>query len=196
MTALHHALETYRGHTIPHFRFVERRNTWFAFSGALIALSLIGLFASGLNYSIDFEGGARLIYPLETDVTVADVSATLADAGREGAEVQIVSGESSRGSAPNRSPRPATPMPCSPPSPTRQASTRTTSASRTWPDAFGADVRRQAIEGLLIVLASIGLLALRFEPKMALGAMIALVHDVVITAGSTRSSAGRSHRRP
>ena len=58
VTALHHAVETYRGHTIPHFRFVERRNTWFAFSGALIALSLIGFFASGLNYSIDFEGGA------------------------------------------------------------------------------------------------------------------------------------------
>ena len=25
VTTLHHALETYRGHTIPHFRFVERR---------------------------------------------------------------------------------------------------------------------------------------------------------------------------
>ena len=49
---------------------------------------------------------------------------------------------------------------------------------------FGADVRRQAITGLVVVLAAISLyIALRFEPKMALGAMIALVHDVVITAG-------------
>jgi preprotein translocase subunit SecF len=49
---------------------------------------------------------------------------------------------------------------------------------------FGADVRRQAITGLVIVLAAISLyIALRFEPTMALGGMIALVHDVVITAG-------------
>ena len=49
---------------------------------------------------------------------------------------------------------------------------------------FGAEVRRQAIKGLIIVLAAISLyIALQFEPKMAIGAMIALVHDVVITAG-------------
>ncbi len=45
-------------------------------------------------------------------------------------------------------------------------------------------MRRQALTGLIIVLAAITLyIALRFEPKMAIGAMVALVHDVVITAG-------------
>ena len=45
-------------------------------------------------------------------------------------------------------------------------------------------MRRQALTGLVVVLAAITLyIALRFEPKMALGAMVALVHDVVITAG-------------
>jgi preprotein translocase subunit SecF len=183
VTTLHHVVETYRGHTIPHFRFVERRNVWFAVSGVLLVLSLVGLVARGLNYSIDFEGGARLLYPLRADVTVADVSSVLADAGREGAEVQIVSGD--------------------------QVAIRTESLADTGDtdallaaladqagiDAadisiedigptFGADVRRQAIKGLVIVLAAISLyIALRFEPKMAIGAMIALVHDVVITAG-------------
>ena len=183
MTTLHHALETYRGHTIPHFRFVERRNLWFAFSGALIVLSLVGLVASRLNYSIDFDGGAKLQYPLSADVTVADVAAVLADAGREGAEVQIVSGD--------------------------QVAIRTESLAQTGATddlltaladqagidpseisvedigpTFGAEVRRQALTGLIIVLAAITLyIAIRFEPKMALGAMVALVHDVVITAG-------------
>ena len=183
MTALHHALETYRGHTVPHFRFVERRTIWFAISGVLVALSLIGLVVSGLNYSIDFEGGAKIQYPLQADVTVADISAVLEAAGRAGAEVQIVSGD--------------------------QVAIRTESLADTGDadallaaladqagiDAtevnvedigptFGADVRRQAITGLVVVLAAISLyIAVRFEPKMALGAMIALVHDVVITAG-------------
>ena len=183
VSSLHDALETYRGHTIPHFPFVERRRVWFAFSGVLIVLSLIGLVASRLNYSIDFEGGARLQYPLAAEVTVADISEVLAESGRDGAEVQIVSGD--------------------------RVAIRTESLSETGDvdellsalaeqagiDAteisvedigptFGAEVRRQAITGLLIVLASISLyIAIRFEPKMAIGAMIALVHDVVITAG-------------
>ena len=28
----HHAVETYRGHTIPHFKLVEHRRWWFTFS--------------------------------------------------------------------------------------------------------------------------------------------------------------------
>ena len=183
MTTMHRALETYRGHTIPHFRFVERRNAWFAFSGVLIALSLVGLVASRLDYSIDFDGGARLQYPLAADVTVEDITAVLGDAGRDSAEVQIVSGD--------------------------QVAIRTESFTRSGEaddlltaladqagiDAtdisvedigptFGAEVRRQALTGLVIVLAAITLyIAFRFEPKMALAAMVALVHDVVITAG-------------
>jgi preprotein translocase subunit SecF len=183
VTTMHHALETYRGHTIPHFRFVERRNAWFAFSGALIALSLVGLIASRLDYSIDFDGGARLQYPLAAEVTVEDITTVLADAGRDSAEVQIVSGD--------------------------QVAIRTESFTQTGEaddlltalaeqagidpaeiniedigPTFGAEVRRQALTGLIIVLAAITVyIAFRFEPKMALAAMVALVHDVVITAG-------------
>jgi preprotein translocase subunit SecF len=183
VTTMRHALETYRGHTIPHFRFVERRNAWFAFSGALIALSLVGLIASRLDYSIDFDGGARLQYPLAAEVTVEDITTVLADAGRDSAEVQIVSGD--------------------------QVAIRTESFTQTGEaddlltalaeqagidpaeiniedigPTFGAEVRRQALTGLIIVLAAITVyIAFRFEPKMALAAMVALVHDVVITAG-------------
>ena len=64
------------------------------FSGTLIVLSLIGLFWRGLNYSIDFEGGAQIAYPLQVqDVTVADIVDTMAQFGRPDAEVQIVNGD-------------------------------------------------------------------------------------------------------
>jgi preprotein translocase subunit SecF len=183
VTALHHALETYRGHTIPHFRFVERRNAWFAVSGVLIALSLIGLVFGGLNYSIDFEGGAKIQYPLEADVTVADVQALLADRGREGAEVQIVSGD--QVAIRTESLAEAGDSDALLRALARQAGIDVTDVSvEDIGPTFGADVRRQAITGLIIVLAAISLyIGMRFEPKMAIGAMIALVHDVVITAG-------------
>ena len=54
---LHHAIETYRGHTIPHVKWVEKRNIWFAISGVMVLLSIAGI-VLGLNYSIEFEGGA------------------------------------------------------------------------------------------------------------------------------------------
>jgi preprotein translocase subunit SecF len=144
---------------------------------------LIGLIFSGLNYSIDFEGGAKIQYPLTGEVTVADIQATLADAGREGAEVQIVSGDQvairteSLADAGDSDALLATLA--------EQAGIDVTDVSvEDIGPTFGADVRRQALTGLVVVLASISLyIALRFEPKMALGAMIALVHDVVITAG-------------
>jgi len=183
VTTLHHALETYRGHTIPHFRFVERRNTWFVFSGVLIVLSLIGLLLSGLNYSIDFEGGAKIQYPLGSGVTVEDIQSLLADAGRQGAEVQIVSGDQI--AIRTESLAEAGDSDALLRSLADQSGIAVTDVSvEDIGPTFGADVRRQALTGLVVVLAAISLyISIRFEPKMAIGAMIALVHDVVITAG-------------
>jgi len=49
---------------------------------------------------------------------------------------------------------------------------------------WGAEISRQALIGLVVVLAVISLyITVRFEGKMAIGAMVALVHDVIITAG-------------
>ena len=87
-----HAVATYRGHTIPHFPIIERRKIWYAFSGALIVLSLIGFFARGLNYSIDFEGGAQIEYSVVKPVTADQVQGVMADAGRADAQVQLVNG--------------------------------------------------------------------------------------------------------
>jgi preprotein translocase subunit SecF len=49
---------------------------------------------------------------------------------------------------------------------------------------WGQQISRKAIRGLLFVLFFIAIyIAWRFEWTMAVGAMVALVHDVVITAG-------------
>ncbi len=49
---------------------------------------------------------------------------------------------------------------------------------------WGREISKKALTGLIVVLLAISLyISLRFEWKMAIGAMIALVHDVVITAG-------------
>ena len=63
------AISTLRGHRLPHLRIIAHKKWWFVLSGAFIVLSLVGLVARGLNYSIDFKGGAQLKYPDRTGVT-------------------------------------------------------------------------------------------------------------------------------
>jgi len=179
-----HLISTYRGHTVPRFHFMARRNVWFAFSGTLIVLSLLGLLVRGLNFSIDFKGGAQITYTVVTPVTVQEIQQTLASAGRSDAEVQLVNGGQQVQ--------------------IRTASLAGDSSSQTLTEAlakqaginsdevnvkdvgptWGSEISKKALRGLVIVLLAIALyITLRFEWKMAVGAMIALVHDVLITAG-------------
>ena len=181
---LNHVVATYRGHTIPKFRFIERRDLWFAISGAVIVLSLIGLFFRGLNWSIDFEGGAQLQYTFTTAVTVQDVSGVLADNGHSDSEVQIANGDTivirtstltddaDGGDAMLQALAKQAGIP--------QADISQQDVGPTW----GREISKKALTGLIAVLLAISLyISLRFEWKMAIGAMIALVHDLVITAG-------------
>ena len=179
-----HAVATYRGHTIPHFPIVERRNIWFAFSGALILLSLVGLFWRGLNYSIDFKGGALIEYTVITPVTVDQVQGVMADNGRADAQVQLVNGgqEVQVKTASLSSDGTSLPLVAAL---AGQAGIDTSDVNvKDVGPTWGAEISKKAVRGLVVVLAAIALyIALRFEWKMAAGAMIALVHDVLITAG-------------
>lgn len=181
---LHRVVSTYRGHTIPHLRLVQQRNRWFLFSGIVIALSLAGLLFRGLNLSIDFEGGAQLQYANRSGVTVADVLTVLQANGHADSEVQIVNGDTlsirTGTLTSNAGDRDALLSALA-----EQAGVSPNDISQqdvgpTW----GSEISRKALIGLVIVLAAIfAYIWLRFEWKMALGANIALIHDLVITAG-------------
>jgi preprotein translocase subunit SecF len=180
------AMDTFRGYRTPRFRIIEHKRWWAILSGSLLAISLLGLLIRPLNFSIDFTGGSLIQYPNETGVTAEDVRGVLADYGREDAEVQIVGGD--------------------------QVAIRTTAltddlsaeertqliddlASQAGVDpsdvsvqvvgpTWGAQISRQALIGLVVVLLAITLyITFRFEWKMAVGAQVAMFHDVIITAG-------------
>jgi preprotein translocase subunit SecF len=181
---IHHAISTYRGHTIPHFRLIERRRVWFTFSGILIVLSLFGLLFRGLNYSIDFTGGAQIAYTVEKPVTAEQVSQVMADNGRPNAQVQLANGGqdvlirtttlTANGTTQGLIDTLA-----------KQAGLQSSDINiedigPTW----GAEISRKALIGLVFVLLAITVyISFRFEWKMAVGAMVALLHDLVITAG-------------
>ncbi len=179
-----HAVDTYRGHTIPDFHIIEHRNRWFLASGIVIALSIFGLVFKGLNYSIDFEGGAQLQYTFTTQVSVQDVSGILAKNGHPDSEVQIANGDTvlirTTTLTSDREGSDALLKALADQAGITVADINQQDVGPTW----GKEISKKALSGLIMVLLAITLyISLRFEWKMAMGAMIALVHDVLITAG-------------
>jgi preprotein translocase subunit SecF len=184
---LRHAISTFRGHREPHFRIIEHRTWWFLLSGTVIALSILGLAVRHLNLSIDFEGGSQLTYADNSGASAEGVQALLAQApwSLAGAEVQIVGGN-------QISVRTTTLTALSDVDRTnlidalaKQAGVTPSDISRTdVGPTWGAEISRKALEGLIVVLIAITIyIALRFEWKMAIGAQVAMVHDVLITGG-------------
>jgi len=175
------AYAVYRGYRVPHLQLIEHRRWWFIFSGILIALSLIGIIVNGFHFSIDFVGGAELNYAPGTTLT-ADQIHTVLDKYSLPAEIQLVSGGeqvSIRTDALTTDRQPlidelASQAKISP------EEVNVQDIGPTW----GQEISRKAIRGLIFVLLFIAIdIAWRFEWSMAAGAMVALVHDVLITAG-------------
>jgi len=184
MSSLQTALDTYRGHTVPHFRLIERRNFWFLFSGAWIVLSLIGIFWQGLTFSIDFRGGAQITYPMVQPVAPSEVSDLLAEYDLAEAEIQIVDGRElsvRTGSISDEGQRADELLTAlAEQAGTTRAEVSVEDVGPTW----GRQLSSQAIRGLVIVLALILLyFTWRFEWAMGVSGIVALLHDIVITAG-------------
>src|SRR5947209_12922078 len=89
---LREAIGTFRGHHIPNIDFIGRKRIWFAVSGFFIILSLVGLFARGLNFSIAFKGGSLLQFPDKSGASVAKFQGIMANYGLSDSQVEIVRG--------------------------------------------------------------------------------------------------------
>ncbi|HET8526312.1 MAG TPA: protein translocase subunit SecF [Actinomycetota bacterium] len=185
--SLRRAFDTFRGYRHPEFHIIQRRRRWFILSGTVIAISIIALIFQGLNYSIDFTGGSLIEYRPANDVTVDQVRALLAQDpyDRGDAEIQLVGGNQITIRTTALTDLSASERTQLFDQLAKQAgiSANDISAQVVGP-TWGEQISRQALIGLIIVLLAITLyITFRFEWKMAIGAMVAMVHDVLITAG-------------
>jgi len=184
---LGHAVATFRGHREPRFRIIEHRKWWFLLSGVVIALSIVGLAVRHLNLSIDFEGGSQLTYANNTGVSAEEVQAVLQGSpwSLSGTEVQIVGGNQLSVRTTSLTELTDVERTELIDALAKQAGVSPSDISRTdVGPTWGAEISRKALEGLIVVLVAITIyIALRFEWKMAVGAQVAMVHDVLITGG-------------
>ena len=87
----HAFFDVYRGYRVPHFQLIEHRNWWFALSGVLIVLSLLGIFVRRLQLLDRLRGRRADQLPASRPRSRRTTSqATMAQYGYTDAEVQIV----------------------------------------------------------------------------------------------------------
>jgi preprotein translocase subunit SecF len=174
-------IRLFRGQEEFRLNIVGRWRWWFGISAGLIVISIVGLFRPGLNLGIDFTGGALLEYPNGAGVSVDQVKGELATLGHGEAVVQIIEDDQvsvRTGSLGADRVELLTAL-------AEQAGIDTDDISvEDVGPKWGQQISAKALQGLLIFLVLVSIyIAFRFEWKMAVAALVALFHDVVITAG-------------
>jgi preprotein translocase subunit SecF len=172
----------YHGET--NIDFIGRTKLWFTLSAIFLIIGLGSLFIRGLNLGIDFEGGAIFQVPTST-MSVADARDVLNGFGLGGSKVQEVTSESGRSISVQTDTL----------DPAKSTQVRDALAAKAGvtPDqvnrdevgpSWGKEISTKARNALIVFLIVITLyITVRFEFKMAVPTLAALVHDVLVTIG-------------
>ncbi len=182
------AIAVFRGEHEFHMDLVgpRRRRLWFLVSAGAIAISVFGLVGPGLNLGIDFRGGTILEVPADEGVTAAEVQERLRELGYDEAVVQRI--ESGDGAV-SMTARLETITPEERGELVEALAEETGSSiadvsEESIGPRFGQQISEKALLGLIIFLILVSIyIWFRFEWKMAIGALAALFHDLIITAG-------------
>ena len=164
--------------------FMGVRNIAFGVTVLLTVLALFSMFHKGLNYGLDFTGGTLIELTYEHPADLTKVRTELAAAGFHDAVVQ------SFGATTDLLVR----MPGDDPLLGNKVAAALGQADTTNPAVIkrvefvgpqvGEELRDQGGLGMLMALGGIMLyLAFRFQWKFAVGAIVSLVHDVIVTMG-------------
>ncbi|MFN2506575.1 MAG: protein translocase subunit SecF [Acidimicrobiales bacterium] len=176
--SLRHRL--YHGETS--FDYVRRKRIWFAISGLVIGIGLVSLLAQGLNYGIDFKGGTSWEVRAP-GVSVAEARDALRPAGLGDAKIQIQGADLLRVQHDRRDDSEGQAEVTEAVAKLGGVAPAQVSVNDVGP-SWGKAVTKKARNALIVFFVLITLyITLRFEWKMAVAAIAAVVHDILVTVG-------------
>lgn len=175
----HLGARLYRGEVS--YDFVGRRRLLYTISAIVLAISFFGLFGRGLNLGIEFRGGAEFQVASATG-TVEQARATVSGLDIENPIVTKLGNGTLRIQTRDLT--------------TEETDSVVAALATTFsvPEgevrvqivgpSWGSDITSKAVQALIWFLALVALfLAAAFEWRMAIAALVALAHDVIITVG-------------
>jgi len=171
----------YRGEVS--INFVGRQRLWYAISGLILVISIVALLVRGLNFSVDFKGGAVFTFPSST-TSLSQVQTAVNDGGVSGAIVQQLHGQKNGWQVQTKA-LTGTQTVAFEKTLSAKLGVNTNDISvTTVGPSWGSQISGKAVEALIAFLIVIVLyLSIAFEWKMAVSAFVALLHDLVIATG-------------
>lgn len=175
----------YRGETT--IDFYGRRKFGFILSGLLLLATVGSLFSQGLNLGIDFKGGVAFEVPIAGTMSEAKVKEILVanKIKSDNAKIQTLTSGSTQ-----RMRIQLGDLPVAIRTTVQEALAKAAKATvndvsvSTVSSTWGRNITTKAIKALLIFFLVVSLfIAWRFEGRMALSAIAAMVHDVGISVG-------------
>ena len=161
--------------------FVGNRRRWYVISAIILIVAIGALLFRGLNLGIEFRGGADFSLPNAT-CSVEDARAVAESSTGAQAIVTETASGTVRVQTETLTPEEsivlggelAAACGISP------SDVKTQVVGPTW----GAEISKKALQGLIVfILLVMVFLSIYFEWRMAIAALIALLHDLVITVG-------------
>jgi preprotein translocase subunit SecF len=175
----------YRGETT--VNFYGRRNIGFIFSALLLIVTVGSLFSQGLNLGIDFKGGVAFEVPVSGSMSEAKAKEILTTnkIKTDNVKIQTLTSGSTQRVRIQLGDIPVATRTTIQEALAKEAKATVNDVSvSTVSSTWGRNITTKAIKALLIFFLIVSLfIAWRFEWRMALSAIVAMVHDVGISVG-------------
>ncbi len=167
------------------FDFMKWHKKAIYFSLFLLLISIISIFAKGLNYGVDFNGGTIIEISFESEAPIEDIREYLKENKYEKSSVQFFgSNEDILIRMPNILSSSESTLSNILISELSKKYSFTLKRVEYVGAQVGEELRDQGILAALIALALITVyIALRFEYRFSVGAILALIHDVLLIIG-------------
>lgn len=164
--------------------FIGNRNKGFLVSGILLAIGLSALGLRQLNLGVDFVGGTVVESANPNSASTGEVRDALRRLGLEAATIQLT-GQGGTGIRVQTEPLKPALERALVEAVAEVAGVETDQANVASVGAtFGREVARRALRALIAFLVAVtAFIALRFDWRMALVALVALIHDLILSAG-------------
>jgi len=164
------------------YDFVGKRKIWYGISILITITAILGLTVRGLNMGIEFQGGAVFTTTTKSQVSVTQAETFAQEAsghdavvqklGNGGLRIQIAGIDTDKSDTIKE--KLATDL---------KVASEKINADLVGP-SWGDQIANKAWEGLAIFMVLVVIyLAIAFEWRMAIAALVALIHDITITVG-------------